>query len=237
MPAAANRKPRGTAAGRAPRPDGQATRQRLLEVACQMFAERGYADTTSKEICERAGTPLASVNYHFGSRDALYAAVLVEAHNRVASLDDIVRVTQGPGSPRQRLAVLLGFVVDLAARSNDPWALRLLLREIMSPSAAVPVLVDKAVRPKAALLLGLMGEVLGLPADHPSVQRAIAFTVLPCFFLLLAPPQIARRVLPALTTQHEDLKQELLRYMIGGLEAVAHSHRPPGAAPRRRPRA
>ena len=236
MPAAAKKRGPATAT-RAPRPDGLATRERLLETACQVFAERGYADTTSKEICERAGTPLASVNYHFGSRDALYAAVLVEAHNRVASLDDIAQLTAGPGSPQQRLAALLGFVVDLAARTNAPWALRLLLREIMSPSAAVPVLVDKAVRPKAALLLGLMGEVLGLPADHPSVQRAIAFTVLPCFFLLLAPPQIARRVLPALTTQHEELKQELLRYMIGGLEAVAHSHRPPGAAPRRRPRA
>ena len=166
MPAAANRKPRGTAAGRAPRPDGQATRQRLLEVACQMFAERGYADTTSKEICERAGTPLASVNYHFGSRDALYAAVLVEAHNRVASLDDIVRVTQGPGSPQQRLAALLGFVVNLAARTNAPWALRLLLREIMSPSAAVP---------RTSSVAGLIVGYRPLPpgTSFPSMNRSL----------------------------------------------------------------
>src|ERR1700754_2255741 len=39
---------------RSPRPDGVATRQHLLEIAGQLFAERGFADTTSKEICERA---------------------------------------------------------------------------------------------------------------------------------------------------------------------------------------
>lgn len=221
-------------AQRAPRPDGQATRQHLLATACQVFAERGYADTTSKEICERAGTPLASVNYHFGSRDALYAAVLVEAHHRVASLDDIARVTRGAGTPPQRLQALLGFMLDLATRDSAPWAFRVLLREVMAPSAAVPVLVDQALRPKAALLLGLMGEVLGLPPEHPSVQRAFAFTVLPCFFLLMAPKQISERVLPAITQGREGLEQDLLRYVTGGLEAMARA--PRGASPARRPR-
>ena len=67
MSAAARKK----SAARTPRPDGDATRALLLETAGQVFAERGFADGTSKEICERAGTPMASVNYHFGSREGL----------------------------------------------------------------------------------------------------------------------------------------------------------------------
>ena len=51
-------------------PDTQA---RLLDSACEVFAERGYRDATIAEICENAGANIAAVNYHFGSKENLYA--------------------------------------------------------------------------------------------------------------------------------------------------------------------
>src|SRR5579871_1957766 len=68
----------------APQSDGEdkTTRQRLLEVAGQVFAEKGFDRTTGKEICERAGINTAAVNYYFGGIDKLYAAVVEEAHSR-----------------------------------------------------------------------------------------------------------------------------------------------------------
>src|SRR4030095_14921450 len=81
--------PRAPRAARAPRPHGEATRLHLLETAGRGVAERGYADTTSKEICERAGTPMASGAYHFGSREGLYEAVLIEAHRQIVGLDEL----------------------------------------------------------------------------------------------------------------------------------------------------
>ena len=80
-------------ATRASRQDGDATRQVLLDVAGQVFAERGFADATSKEICARAGTNIAAVNYHFGSRGALYEAVLVEAHHHLLKLEEMQEIT------------------------------------------------------------------------------------------------------------------------------------------------
>ena len=41
---------------RAQRSDGRSTRAVVLEAAGKVFAERGFAEATSKEICERAGT-------------------------------------------------------------------------------------------------------------------------------------------------------------------------------------
>jgi len=99
--------PRPKAAKRASRPDGAATRQHLLDIAGQVFATRGFADATSKEICERAGTPMASVNYHFGSREALYEAALVEAHRQVVSLDELTALTEGAGDPRDKLRAVI----------------------------------------------------------------------------------------------------------------------------------
>ena len=62
------------------REDGEVTRRHILETAVRLFAEHGYADTTSKMICREAGVNIAAVNYHFNSRDDLYRAVL-EPHN------------------------------------------------------------------------------------------------------------------------------------------------------------
>src|ERR1700742_1823513 len=54
----------------------QETQRRLLLAAGEIFAERGYHAATIKEITDRAGASLASVNYHFRDKAELYSAVL-----------------------------------------------------------------------------------------------------------------------------------------------------------------
>jgi len=49
------------------------TRQRLLDAACELFAEKGFTKTTGKDICDRAAANIAAVNYYFGSKQNLYA--------------------------------------------------------------------------------------------------------------------------------------------------------------------
>ncbi len=65
-----------------------------------------------------------------------------------------------------------------------------MLREVLSPSPAVPALIEKAVRPKATVLLGLIGEVLRVNPQEAAVQRALMFAVLPCIALMIAPRQM-----------------------------------------------
>ena len=51
---------------RGKRGDGDLTRARILESAGQLAAECGYANMTSKQVCERAHVNMAAVNYHLG---------------------------------------------------------------------------------------------------------------------------------------------------------------------------
>ena len=51
------------------------TVERILDAAEQLFAERGFAETSLRLITTRAGVNLAAVNYHFGSKKALIQAV------------------------------------------------------------------------------------------------------------------------------------------------------------------
>ena len=52
------------------------TKERILDVAERLFADFGYKATSLRDITSEAGVNLASVNYHFGSKDALLAALL-----------------------------------------------------------------------------------------------------------------------------------------------------------------
>jgi TetR/AcrR family transcriptional regulator, regulator of cefoperazone and chloramphenicol sensitivity len=58
------------------------TPQRLLEAAGAVFAHKGFRSATIREICQRARVNLAAVNYYFGDKGRLYAAVMEYAHTR-----------------------------------------------------------------------------------------------------------------------------------------------------------
>jgi AcrR family transcriptional regulator len=62
---------------------GRATRQHLLDVATDMFAERGYEATSIEAVLERAGVSRGSLYHHFAGKEALFEAVVESVHTRV----------------------------------------------------------------------------------------------------------------------------------------------------------
>ena len=101
---------------RGKRGDGDLTRARILESAGQLAAECGYANMTSKQVCERAHVNMAAVNYHFGSREGLYAAVLAEAHDRLFTLERLRQIL-AEGTAREKLSRTLD---ELLAQARPP---------------------------------------------------------------------------------------------------------------------
>lgn len=71
-------------AGRAARspapvtPKGQATRASILQTAAEVFAERGYAETTLSELIARSGLTKGAFYFHFTSKEQLALEVLEE---------------------------------------------------------------------------------------------------------------------------------------------------------------
>jgi len=59
--------------------DQRSTPERLLDAAEYLFAERGFADTSVRDLTGAAECNIASVNYHFGSKDNLYVEVFRRA--------------------------------------------------------------------------------------------------------------------------------------------------------------
>src|SRR4029078_274627 len=114
-------------ARREPRTDGEATRSRILEAVGALFAVGGFAHTTAKAIAKRADVSLALINYHFESRDGLYRAVLLEAHQRMLSLPELRDVAGSELSAADKLRVLIDQLTKQAT-SQVGWHLDVLAR-------------------------------------------------------------------------------------------------------------
>ncbi len=125
------------------------TRDRLLDVAEELFAEKGISGTSLRLLTRTAAVNLASVHYHFGSKEGLVDAVLerrASALNR-ERLADLARIeASSDGSPPVD-AILRAFVAPgtrLLEELADRRALIVRLRGRLE--AEPPELVESLVR-------------------------------------------------------------------------------------------
>ena len=101
------------------------TKERILDVAEHLFADSGYSATSLREITREASVNLASVHYHFGSKEALLTATLDRRFSvinqlRIDQLDQL-EATAGPGGPRldEILRAFLGPPFEMRAKWGE----------------------------------------------------------------------------------------------------------------------
>lgn len=208
---------------RSTRTDGELTRARILEAAGPLFATTGYAETASKTVAAAAGVDLASINYHFGSRSGLYQAVLVEAHRRIISLDDLQRIVDGELPAHQKLAWCIDSLIE-AAMDNHGWHARIFARELLAPSSNLKTLFEEDLQPKFAIIRRILGEVTGIPADDPAVLRSMINIAAPCLMLLVAGNGLPGPAQQVLRMPRQELSAHLHRFAFAGLEAIGREH-------------
>jgi AcrR family transcriptional regulator len=160
--------------------DAVATRDRILEAAGEVFAERGYRDATVREICARAGANLASINYHFGDKERLYAEVFDRA--RCASHEAMERLAELAGHPAEdRLAAFVNaFLSKLLDRGRPTWHAKLMSREMIDPTAVLERMIEQSIRPQWEMLCGVVAELLGVPARSHAASMAAASVMGQC---------------------------------------------------------
>jgi AcrR family transcriptional regulator len=104
-------------AARARRGKGERTAQRILDAAERLFAEKGYAGTTLRDVAERAGLRIPSLYNHFASKDSLYAAVLERGIGPVFALLSEM-VVEGEAARADSARVVERVMALLAQRPN-----------------------------------------------------------------------------------------------------------------------
>jgi AcrR family transcriptional regulator len=146
------------------------TRERLLEAAIEMFAERGYAATGVDALCRRAGVAKTGLYWEFQNKVGLLNAVIDQVVTEW--VDQIHEAACAAGSARERLDVALKMVRRRV--EERPEVFRVLL-VVLAERSQVDEEAREALRrfyrsAHAALLSGIQESLQGtLPSDKLSV--------------------------------------------------------------------
>ena len=107
------------------KPDGRSrphdlarTRSEILAAALTVFAEKGFAGARVDEIAALTHTTKPTIYYHFGSKEALYAAVLEEAFGGIRDMERALELD--PADPVGAMRRLVEATFDYHA-ANPAW--------------------------------------------------------------------------------------------------------------------
>lgn len=142
-----------------------AARERILDEAETLFAEKGFHAVTVREITSAAGCNLAAVNYHFGNKENLYLEVFrsrwVPRAERIQTRVKSSLAEQKALSPAGLVrALATGFLEGPLSDEERQRHFQLMTREITQPTGAFEFVAEQVMRPYlkevAALLKGLL---------------------------------------------------------------------------------
>jgi AcrR family transcriptional regulator len=125
---------------------GEHTRERILDAAEALFADRGFEGTALRDVAARVGIRTPSLYNHFPSKEALYAAVLERTVGPVLEL--LSEIVQSPPASRPGSREVVERVMAvLALRPDLP---RLVAHEALAGGEHLRPMLQKAVAPVLA---------------------------------------------------------------------------------------
>jgi AcrR family transcriptional regulator len=113
-----------------PTPKAQRTRRRILETSLALFRQRGFDETSMRDIAARAGLSPGSTYYHFRSKEELVFAFYVETHEAAVARNR--ETLQATSSFRERLADAILFKLEQLQEARALVAV--LARSALEPS-------------------------------------------------------------------------------------------------------
>jgi AcrR family transcriptional regulator len=111
-----------------PTSSDMASKEAILSSAEKLFASRGFAGTTIRDVCDAAGVNIASISYYFEGKEGLYRACLSRyGDERLALTQRILQPARSLEELRVRLQMFTQEMLE--SHINNPSVNRILLRE------------------------------------------------------------------------------------------------------------
>jgi AcrR family transcriptional regulator len=199
------------------------SRARLLEAARALFARNGYEGTSVRAITGRAKANLGAVTYHFGSKEALYHAVIEQFIVPVAERLAAISASDEPALSRLE-TVLRELLKQTAAHPEMP---ALMIRE-MASERPVPPPMAKNVRRNAESIGRIIADGQREGTIRPGLPQFLALAVAAQpLFLALA----GRAIQQALGADPKDpqirarLDEQVVETVLAGLASTSGERR------------
>lgn len=169
------------------------TERRLLEAAVELFADQGFAATSVRQVCTAAGANVASVNYYFGSKRALYDAAIdfaraeSNARNPWVALDER-RDFWSDAAPDVRLRRFIAMLLDhgLDGTGGTSSLARMMFHEMLDPTPAWDRQVEVSIARVFDALRDICRELAGPDVDDATLTRLAVIINGQCMYPALA---------------------------------------------------
>jgi len=185
------------------RSDGVEARNRLLDAALALFAEKGYAKTSTREIALAAQINIASISYYFGDKAGLYKAVFTDPRSNPGvppeQIDDPTRPLEWALGNLMR-----SFVEPLKQGDLIQQCMKLHFREMLEPTGVWQEEVDCNIKPAHNALASALCRHLGLGAPDDEIHR-LAMAISGLGVMLHICTDVTNAVCPALIASHAAL--------------------------------
>jgi TetR/AcrR family transcriptional regulator len=155
---------------RVTRPSADATRERIVAAAVDLFSERSFDGATTRDIATRAAVAQPLLNYHFHSKEALWQAAvdsLFDLLNR--AMDERTSGLRGVDEITRAKLIVREFITFSA---RNPQLHRIIMQESKADGSRMDYLVDQHVRPIYERTIELfeslsrLGAVPNVPTPH-----------------------------------------------------------------------
>jgi AcrR family transcriptional regulator len=105
------------AAAPARSPGSERTRQNIIEIATDEFANKGFSGARIDEIAARTNASKRMIYYYFGDKEGLFIAVLEEAYRRIREIEETLNLDHL--EPEAAIRALVGFTFDYQNANED----------------------------------------------------------------------------------------------------------------------
>lgn len=171
------------------------TRQRIQDVALELFADQGYEKTSLREIAERLDVTKAALYYHFKTKEDILISI---AQDRTRSLDELIAWAEGqPHEVETAREVLRRYAVALEEAAP-------LFRFVHENQAAVRVLrINANLKERSVALVNAMAPKDPSVTDHVRCLSALFTLHSVAFAMIQLPGDVAEQREAALTVAFE----------------------------------
>ncbi len=112
------------------REEPMSTKARILAAAEEVFAAKGFAGASTREIAEKAGVNISSLHYHWESKETLYFAVFQDVYDRIVQVIRLALENVRPTKQRRNtIEIVMGTLFDFFA--DHPNIPQLLVRRLV----------------------------------------------------------------------------------------------------------
>jgi len=198
------------------------TREKLLTAAGDVFLEKGFRDATVAEICAQARANIAAVNYHFGSKEALYQEAWRHSFTeslKTYPMDGGVRAT-APAEERLK-GQLTALIQRVADENNKDFFIAQM--ELINPTGLLKEVMKTELIPMRQQTLNLVRELLGPKASEQQVHYCEIGIISMCLHPMVM-QRIAKRTknleMPPLIEDIGAFADHVIKFALAGIDAI-----------------